>query len=325
MSKSLELTTQRLASRGLTIGSPSALLPTSHKDLYLFAQQVAASGLARRWEGKQERVFAVMAKGLELGIPPMTAIETAYEVHGAIGWEIKTLHALVRASGQCSCLRRLESSARACTWIGASAADPEQYNASRWTIGEAPISQALERRLAEYKVEWDDVSHTDASKRKCWEKKRQISLSQKDMYQNMPQVMLSWRALGDVLKITWPDVLMGVSAVEILRDDHSEAQDAEIVEDEDSIEHLKTEPFPRAGLHKATGTRFLEWRRTPRYAASGASIWECDWQRAKVSGAAEVVADDGAVLATTTKRGEVHKGFEDAVLWAIEPMLEATR
>ena len=75
------------------------LAPRSFEDLWRIAKAVATSGLAPRDLKSPEQVFVAMAHGLEIGLPPMQALQRIAVINGRPTIWGDALVGLVRASG----------------------------------------------------------------------------------------------------------------------------------------------------------------------------------------------------------------------------------
>jgi hypothetical protein len=75
------------------------LAPRSFEDLWRIAKAVAASGLAPRDLKSPEQVFVAMAHGLEVGLPPMQALQRIAVINGRPTIWGDAVIGLVRASG----------------------------------------------------------------------------------------------------------------------------------------------------------------------------------------------------------------------------------
>lgn len=161
--------------------APLPLLGESFDELHRQAKALAPSTLIpKHLRGPDQattlaNVTIVLAYGRELGVGPIAALGGIAVVNGRPFAESQLLAGVVRNSGQCLYLRRLEATPASVTWETHRVGDP-----------------APERRT----FTWQDAV-------KC-------GYDKKDTYQQHPVRMLSARALGWLCRDVYPDVCKGL-------------------------------------------------------------------------------------------------------------------
>lgn len=163
-----------------------ALVPKGQSEAMQLATELAKSRLLpEHFRGQVADVFMALALGLELGLPPVTALQSIYSVHGRPGLYADAMVALILASGLAEYFVPIEISATAATWETKRKGAPMP---SRTTV---TMEQAVT-------AGWP---------------------AQNKKYATEPDVMLSARAKGRLAKQVYPDVLRGIASVEEIRDD----------------------------------------------------------------------------------------------------------
>lgn len=91
---------QRVESKAPMLAGQHGIELRDLSSLWRFAQMVAASGLAPKGMEKPEAVAVAIQLGLELGLPPMAALQNIAVINGRPGVFGDAALAIVRASGQ---------------------------------------------------------------------------------------------------------------------------------------------------------------------------------------------------------------------------------
>jgi hypothetical protein len=210
--------------KSLATSAPLPLLAQSFGELHRQARALAPSALIPKGlrggniEETLANVTLVLAYGREVGLGPVASLSGIAVVNGRPFAESQTLAALVRASGHCRYLRRVESSKTSVTW-------------ETWRVGEPQP----ERRT---------FSMADA---------QAAGLAGRDTYKAHPERMLGARALGWLLRDVYPDVAKGLGT-EAEREDaqYADAPPPVVVEQPaKGVEGLKSTLKKKAEEQKA--------------------------------------------------------------------------
>ena len=182
--------------------TPEGIVPQRLDELISFATYISKSGLAPRSFDTPEKVMVAVQTGMEAGLKPMQAIRAIYVINGAPAWRGNASLALVRASGK---LGSYEDGFRNRQML-----KPlhQTYDEAAGDDFEAYVivtrSDSGERCERAYSV-------ADAKQAKLWMKQ--------GPWQTNPGRMLYWRALGQALGDTFPDVLLGLALAETIEED----------------------------------------------------------------------------------------------------------
>jgi 5'-3' exonuclease len=84
---------------------PYALEPQTPQEAWALAQTLHASQMYRQQFMNPESILAVLLRGRSLGIPTIVALESAYMVHGRVGWSARMLRSLAMGSPDCEYFR----------------------------------------------------------------------------------------------------------------------------------------------------------------------------------------------------------------------------
>lgn len=147
--------------------------------------------------------FLVMLKGLEIGIPPMSAVDYIDVIKGKPALSGKGMLALIQGSPACEDVFVEDFPDHAiCTMKRKGRSQPYVVR-----FGKAEADQMM-----------------------VYEKGNMIPLSQKANYKYQPLVMWRWRAISACARLAFPDVIGGMYLAEELNPDISVNSDGEIVE-----------------------------------------------------------------------------------------------
>lgn len=213
-----------------------ALVPRGLSEAQEMSETFSKSQLLpEHFRGKPADVFLAISLGLELGLPPVTALQSVYVVHGRPGLYADAMVALVLASGLAEYFHLVEMTPAKAVW------ETKRRGAPQATRIEITIEQA---RIAGW-------------------------ASQNKKYDTEPDVMLSARAKSRLAKQVYPDVLKGIASVEEIRDGAAESlgfspppipSPGQII---DVTEPPKAEPAPELGdvrdlARRITATQSME-------------------------------------------------------------------
>lgn len=135
----------------------------------------------RAMRGKPEAVLAAMLTGNELGLPLMTSLSKIHVVDGRPGLASETMRSLVLAAGH---ELWIESKSNTAVTVGGKRAGSSREQRVTWTIDDA----------------------------------RAANLAGKDNWKKYPRAMLTARAMAELCRDLFPDVIGGLYAVEELQD-----------------------------------------------------------------------------------------------------------
>jgi hypothetical protein len=151
----------------------------SFEDLQRFAKMVAESGTLPKGMTQAGAAVAIQA-GLERGLSPLGGLQACIVINGVLSWRGWAAMALVRNSGHCKPgTLRVWNEGEGDTLVGKATAWRAGYDAPElitWTV-------------------------KDAIKAGLWGKE--------GPWRSRPGNMLMWRAMGDLARFHWSDVLGG--------------------------------------------------------------------------------------------------------------------
>lgn len=182
---------------GLSRGN-SVTEPKTFEDTWRLAQILAKTqmfGLTT-----PENAFVVLATGMELGIPAMTAPRGIYVIDGKPSLYAQMMVALVRSSGACAMWRIVERTRTRCVIEAKREGESEQPVTFTWTIERA---QSI---------------YIDSA--------RKVPLTSKATWQNDPEGMLYNRCASEVCRVLFSDVTLNLYTPEELETRAFEVIDA---------------------------------------------------------------------------------------------------
>lgn len=136
--------------------------------------------------GKPDTIAAVILRGREIGLPPMTALATMYVVNGRAAMSAEGMRGLVLAAGHQ--IQYMEATGHTCTVRGR-----RRDTAAVGIIGADPV--------------WHEVTWT-------LDMARQAGLMSNPTWKSYPRAMLKARATAELARDLFPDVIGGYAAVE---------------------------------------------------------------------------------------------------------------
>lgn len=179
-------TTEIATQRGL---DKLAYEPGDAAQAFQMAKWICASGLYDTFR-KPEAAFMVMAKGKELGMSALQAIDGMHIISSKVTMAAQSMVALVKNSGAANYFKCVHTDAESATWETLRKDDP---------TGEAV--------RATFTIE-------QAKKRGYTNKKN---------WKEMPENMLRWRAASELARLEYPEIIMGLYTSEEMID-HSRPQ-----------------------------------------------------------------------------------------------------
>lgn len=163
--------------------SPKSLMPDDIESAYRVAQSLADSQfIPTAFRGKMPDVFAAIVMGMEIGLPPMRALQSIAVVNGRPSVWGDTQLALVRSSGE------LESFS-------------EYYEGTEYNDDFKAVCRLRRKGEAEDTIEAFSVA--DAKKATLWGKTGPWTTN--------PKRMLRYRCRAFALRDKFPDVLLGIT------------------------------------------------------------------------------------------------------------------
>ena len=196
--------------------------------MWRLAQFVAESGFAPKGMEKPASILVAIEMGMELGLPPMQAIQNIAVINGRPSIWGDSAKALVEACGLCV-----------------------QFDEWFEQEGDENTMKAVceVRRLARNPVRWE-FSVADARRARLWSKEGPWTF--------YPRRMLQMRARSFAMRDAFPDVLRGIGIVEEIRDiiDITPTVERGVLSPDDfapAEPESETEPLPGAVVDPETG------------------------------------------------------------------------
>jgi hypothetical protein len=189
---------QKVSSPGrhISLGRRGVELRTA-EDLWTFAVKVSRSGVAPKGLERPESIFVALELGLELGLPPMAALQNIAVINGRPGIFGDAALALVRASGLCKSYDEYFEVGGERVEEPTDTADTTRAVSVSWRVeADKPVVRSF--------------SIADAKRAKLWGKDGPWTF-----YWGR---MLRFRARGFNLRDNFSDVLKGFKTVEELMD-----------------------------------------------------------------------------------------------------------
>jgi hypothetical protein len=163
----------------------TALVPRDIPTALQLAGMLAKSQLLPdHFRGKESDVFLAIALGIELGLPPVTSLNSVFVIKGKPGLYADAKAAICLASPLCEYFSPIEMTAMQATWETKRRGAP------------APVRVTVTYEQA-VKAKW----------------------TVNDKYNTEPEVMLSARAKGRLANLVYPDILRGIATVEEMWDE----------------------------------------------------------------------------------------------------------
>lgn len=180
------------AAKGLPPTDNFSLRPRTFEEAFRFANLIAETDLIpKEFQKKPANVLVAIQLGMELGVPPMQALQSMYVVNGRPAIYGDLLPAIVYGSGLCEIFEETGDETTATCIVK--------------RRGFAQISRTFT---------WED-----AKRAKGFEHGQMIPLTEKSTYKSYPKRMLQMRARAWALRDAFPDVLKGVAVYEEAQDE----------------------------------------------------------------------------------------------------------
>lgn len=195
--------------------NPHQFEPNGFDELKEFAHMVCRSGLfGRRYEGDQAKqatilseTMTVLVTGRELGLSAMRSLSGVHVIEGKPSLSGELMLAMCKRSDVCEYFMVEDSSPTSCTVAAKRKGEPKERRAT-WTIEMV--------RAQEIDV-YDEVEWKTSQSGKRYPAKTGNKIK-KDTWKKYPHLMLKWRAVSEVARDTFGDVIGGMYATEELRD-----------------------------------------------------------------------------------------------------------
>ncbi len=221
------------------------------------ASELAKARLLGDLAGKPADVLLRIHTGLDLGVPVTVALREIYTVEGRAFLSSRLIQGLVRRSGAAKYLRCTEKTGKRATWTTARTDDPEHECARTWTIESAYYRGIAKSANGKTKANWA----------------------------RYPDAMLSARALSDLCRDVYGDVLLGAEVWCEDDEEGGEVAEAEVIDESPAASAGADAPravAPRVG-DAPGGIHWHDWTKTPdghwhgEYAATdGDGVVVCD-------------------------------------------------
>jgi hypothetical protein len=177
-----------------------SLVPTSLTEAKEFAILISKSDLVPKdYKEKPSNVLVAIQMGMELGLPPMQALQNIAVINGRPAVWGDAMLALVRSNASCE-------------WVKETIAGE----------GDRMVATCVVQRKGDPEPTSRSFSVEDAKKAGLW--------SKEGPWKNYPKRMLQMRARSWACRDAFPDALRGIGMVEEVQDTPKNMGDAEVVE-----------------------------------------------------------------------------------------------
>jgi RecT family len=177
-----------------------SLVPTSLTEAKEFATLISQSDMVPKdYKDKPSNVLVAIQMGMELGLPPMQALQNIAVINGRPAVWGDAMLALVRSNASCE-------------WVKETIAGE----------GDKMVATCAVQRKGDPEPTSRSFSVEDAKKAGLW--------SKDGPWKNYPKRMLQMRARSWACRDAFPDALRGIGMVEEVQDTPKNMGDAEVVE-----------------------------------------------------------------------------------------------
>lgn len=164
--------------------TPMALVPSSFDELESLSAKLSKSSIVpEAYRNKPEDIFVAIAKGLELKLLPMAALDAIAVIRGRATLYANTMVGLIHSSGLADYFDRVESDSTKATYATKRKNSPQRQTTT-FTIEDA----------------------------------KRAGLTTNSTWQKYPEAMLCARAKSILARDTFPDVLRGMYSTEEIQD-----------------------------------------------------------------------------------------------------------
>lgn len=172
-------------------------------------------------QGKQEDIFAILVMGTEIGIKPMQALNSINVIQGKPTISPQLMMAMIRGK------------------LSGAIIDIKQNPATETVTCKTSRSREdLEAGLF-YEASWD------------MPRAERMGLTLKDNYKKQAKTMLTWRAVAESCRMTFPDIIMGLYIPEEFQDFDGKHIAQEVKKSE--VRNMIDEDFPIPPEEKEVG------------------------------------------------------------------------
>ena len=207
----------------------SALVPSGFDEMWRFAKMITASGVAGT--RKVEEAAFLISYGLELGLPPIKAVQSLHLIKGKVTMSADMMVSLCLRAPQCEYIEVSHISDEACTFVAKRIGRPEQT---------FTFTMAMAQRAG---------------------------LDRGDNWRKYPESMLKARAGSHIARQVFPDIVMGIyDPGEILDAGAARVVEAEPVkadvprqEGKVAVDHEATHAEAKAELAELCGAHWPEF------------------------------------------------------------------
>lgn len=175
-------------------------------------------------QGKPEDIFAILVMGSELGVQPMQALQSINVIQGKPTISPQLMMAMVRG--------KLPDPV-----IDIKANDEEKSITCKAARSKKDFEEGLY-----YEAIWD------------MDRAERMGLSIKDNYKKQAKTMLTWRAVAEAMRMTFPDIIMGFYAEEEFMDFDGKALPTEVSKAE--VVNMIDQDFPIPAEEKEVGDNY---------------------------------------------------------------------
>lgn len=175
-------------------------------------------------QGKADDIFAILAMGAEIGIKPMQALNSINVIQGKPCVSPQLMMAMVRGKLP-SCIINIKQNVDTKSVSCVTARSKEEFDAGLY-----------------YEATWDMA------------RAERMGLSLKDNYLKQAKTMLTWRAVAEACRITFPDIIMGLYVPEEFQDLDGTLADKTVSRAENR--NMMDEDFPIPPEEKVVGDNY---------------------------------------------------------------------
>lgn len=217
-----------------TSNSITPVIPKNLDDVFRLAKMVGLSGMAPKDQDTPEKISAVILIGMEVGMPPMMALQSIAMINGRPTIWGDALPGLVRGSGECEYIKE---------WI-------EGKDDDRIAHCETKRKHELEPTSKKFSV-------NDAKRASLWDERERYTnkygkeVDNQSPWYRYPERMLQMRARAFCLRDAYADILRGMQVREEVEDyKHQDPDNAKNVTPEksdfaDRLEQAKADTVDR--------------------------------------------------------------------------------
>lgn len=190
-----------------------AIVPTTYDEVEQLARLVYQSGLAPFGYRSPQAIAVALNHGLEMGIPPMRALNTIAVINGRPCLYGDGLNGLARGSGLCEYIKE---------WIEGEGDEMTAWCETRRKGEEEPVKYGFSVADAKRAGLWDTRDKVQRTDRKTGEVRTVMNDAP---WRKYPKRLLQMRARGFCLRDAYPDVFLGLHTEDEMRELEPEMRD----------------------------------------------------------------------------------------------------